>query len=81
MYPTNIEHQCKSSEKRGIIQNRVIWCILEKGSEKKITESNTLCNQFQDISIHILDEIPQKKCFILTHTKIINNRSVIHRII
>lgn len=49
--------------------------------KKTITESNTLCNQFQDISIYILDEIPQKKCFILTHTKIINNRSVIHRII
>lgn len=53
----------------------------KKAVKKKITESNTLCNQFQDISIHILDEIPQKKCFILTHTKIINNRSVIHRII
>lgn len=59
MYPTNIEHQCKSSEKYGAVQNRVIWCILEKGSEKKtITESNTLCNQFQDISIYKLDEIP-----------------------
>lgn len=58
MYPTNIEHQCKSSEKYGAVQNKVFWCILEKGSEKKITESNTLGNQFQDISIYILDEIP-----------------------
>lgn len=69
MYPTNIEHQCKSSEKYGAIQNRVIWCILEKGSEKKtITESNTLCNQFQDISIYILDEIFRKNVsFLHTH--------------
>lgn len=26
--------------------------------KKTITESNTLCNQFQDISIYKLDEIP-----------------------
>lgn len=30
----------------------------KKAVKKKITESNTLGNQFQDISIYILDEIP-----------------------